>query len=69
MIYPSQPGRLAEAVVEALAKPSLRKQAAEVNTRLVREWASYADGMRRAVAFYGEIVGRADRARAGGRSG
>jgi glycosyltransferase involved in cell wall biosynthesis len=69
LIDPSQPGRLAEAVVEALAKPSLRKQAAEVNTHLVREWASYADGMRRADAFYGEIVVRADRARAGGRSG
>lgn len=65
LIDPSQPESLAQAVIEAFANPSLRKQAAEANTRLVRDWASYADGMAKADAFYAEIVRRASHGRAG----
>jgi glycosyltransferase involved in cell wall biosynthesis len=56
LIDPAQPESVAEAVLVALEAPALRKRAAEVNTCLVRTWADYEDGMRKAEAFYAEVV-------------
>jgi glycosyltransferase involved in cell wall biosynthesis len=56
LFNPARPESLVQAVLEALGAPALLARAAEVNTRLVSDWADYADGMSKAEAFYREVV-------------
>jgi len=61
LIDPARPESLAQAVLEALGAPSLRVRAAEVNIRLVLDWANYTDGMSKAEGFYRDVVRRTTR--------
>jgi glycosyltransferase involved in cell wall biosynthesis len=67
LIDPTRPESLIQAVLEALGTPTLRAQAAQVNTRLVLDWANYAEGMRKAEEFYRDVVRRPERSRGDGR--
>ena len=57
----TDPSALAEAIVEALENARLRREAAGVNQRLIRERAEYAQCMAQVVELYGRVLSGAAR--------
>jgi glycosyltransferase involved in cell wall biosynthesis len=57
----TDPSALAEAIVEALENARLRREAAGVNQRLIRERAEYAQCMAQVIEFYGRVLSGAAR--------
>ncbi len=56
LVDPGDPQALAEAILEAIEQPKLRRQAREKNLELVRERAEYGKCMKRADKFYQKLV-------------
>jgi glycosyltransferase involved in cell wall biosynthesis len=56
LVNPNDPRELADAILQALLGLDLRRQARQLNTRLVAERAEYGQVMRRAARFYEQLV-------------
>jgi hypothetical protein len=56
LIDPAQPESLAEAVIQALDNPDLRRDASAQNVRMIREKASYEKVMHEARSFYSRML-------------
>ncbi len=56
LVDPGDPQSLADAILQALQQPDLRRQAREINTQLIAERAEYGQVMRRAAGFYLQLV-------------
>jgi glycosyltransferase involved in cell wall biosynthesis len=56
LIDARQPSELAQAVIQAVANPEHRAQAAELNSRIIAERAEYLASMARAEAFYRSLL-------------
>ncbi len=56
LVDPADPGALASAIVDAISRPNLRKQAKELNLQLVRERAEYERTMKSAEEFYRSLI-------------
>ncbi|MDP9348209.1 MAG: glycosyltransferase family 4 protein [Gemmatimonadota bacterium] len=61
LVDPGDPRALADAVLQAIADPRLRSDAAAVNRRLVAERAAYETVMRKAECFYAEVLAHTGR--------
>lgn len=59
LVDATNPGRLAEAILKALASKDLRKQAAGLNIKRIAENGEYETCMRQAVNFYKSIINKA----------
>jgi glycosyltransferase involved in cell wall biosynthesis len=56
LVNPGDPQALSAAILSAISQPELRKKAREINLELVNERAEYGKTMRRAEAFYNQLL-------------
>ncbi len=58
LVSPSDPQALAESIIMVLETPDLRRQAAEINLRLIAERSTYLQVMEEAERFYKNLIKR-----------
>ena len=56
LVDPSSPSALAEAILNAISQPDLRRQAREQNLEMVKERAEYWKSMQAAEEFYSRLI-------------
>jgi glycosyltransferase involved in cell wall biosynthesis len=56
LVDPSSPSALAEAILNAISQPDLRRQAREQNLEMVKERAEYWKSMQAAEEFYRRLI-------------
>jgi glycosyltransferase involved in cell wall biosynthesis len=56
LVNPGNPNALAEAIVQAISQPELRRQAREYNIKMVKERAEYGKVMQKAEELYKRLI-------------
>jgi glycosyltransferase involved in cell wall biosynthesis len=57
LVDPADPRALADAMLQALSQPELRKRARGINLQLIAEKAEYGQVMQEAAGFYERLIG------------